>query len=332
MSRSEDGLIFSFEQGLSICKAIAPIMDQADNFSDRLQLKGFSAYQIYRDHLASYCQTEEEWEIHRRCEIEEAKEHLCGACRHFPALSGHPAYLYRRPYLEQLRTKRDSENGVPVEELGQRYTDEREHYVRLSYDPCERNRKYEQYYNRKLFEGKWNAMEARQWAQYGREVAAQKTELGDDWEVSRLGRTSFAITVAEECGRPLGFEFNKSMSLKYWPVLWKPLTEFWGLRWHFKSDAKWEFSPFVTRDNKMAQPNITPQLTLCPVHLRGNIETKAKRGEDLEIRFVRILHGFPNTYRYFYDHHELETNIKANFAMLSIALYEIENRICNFIN
>jgi hypothetical protein len=232
--------------------------------------------------------------------------------------------------LEDLRAVRDRSNGVPLEKLREVFG-EPDNYIRRAIEPCERNLYREAYLLPSLHADKTQRLEARQWQQHASEVAIHKSGDGDQAEVSKAGRVQFALTVAEECGRPLGFAFRKEMSSPKWPCLWKPLSAGWGLRWHFPVLENWPFSPFVKRTDRLAQPLLLPELHLCVRDLKGSIDAKARAGQSLALAYFCLVESFTRSYASSFDHDEMETNIKAHFALLALVIDRIEAAILSVL-
>jgi len=327
------GHLLSFEQGLEIVKSTFYLLENIQHIKQDLANKGYSAFEICDQYHCSYCSTTEDCTIHQRCVVEETKETLLSATRMLPGFSLDRDNEIRSDYLQTMRSRRDASNGCTYNELKETFPDPRARYVRMQFDPCIREMMREKYYNPSRFEMRLDSFERSVSHRIEDEADAAISETDVILQCDRKQLRNLAIEHVGEISSSLGFTYNKSMSSKYWPVFWKPLTDFWGLRWHFRIESDWVHWISTSSDDEFSRPNpyLVPCLTLCPNYLRGNIDKNAVTGEWLNILYRSCLSGFQYSYLRFANERELKLCLQANLELLKHIITPLEHGILRIL-
>jgi hypothetical protein len=303
----------SLDQANTLCREFLPIGEAVFDYVDRLQRAGFSAFVPHHDFIQSFCSSEEESDIHKRCLIESAKN-LLG--RPWPwSLSVGPAekqLLYQSPFIQRLSQERDTENGFPVSELPNRCP---EQIWRIEIDPCQRRKAFNKINDRLAFDARWAAVQKEQRRRLESEAEHHATGLASNYKFHMQQRYAFFTAVMKKDAAALGFEFDHLKSRSYFPVFSKPISEEWDICWVLEEPKSFCFN-FVSG-------RFTPYLEIRSRNLIGSFE-KRKVGEFLFIRHYMIVPGFFNAYGKFFKLEELETMIKAHLCLYSLMAPIIE--------
>jgi hypothetical protein len=236
----------------AICRRLVPIGESVFNYIEGLQAAGFCAFVPIMRFEKGFCQSEEERTIYRRCSIERAKQRL-GRPSSFPASAQEHSLFYSSSYLQELIAKRDQANGVPEEQLADRYPRE---IWRREVEACGRRRVMASIIDRTAFEAQGRAMENELREIIAREVAlhAQVNESGNleelehDSLASRISRLTqfghqnpktsqefdrfwFFRSIMDREATALGFEYDRRKSRVNYPVFSKAVGGVWDLCW-----------------------------------------------------------------------------------------------------
>jgi hypothetical protein len=181
----------SIQEADAICREFVPIGDEIFRYMDALKSGGFSAFVPNYEFGRSFCRSREDLKVHDRCLVEKAKN-LLGRPWPLGVVNSEDLLLYESPYLKRLSDARDSENGVPLSELGSRYPGE---IWRLEIDPCERRKAYASVREREPYGERVQSVVEEQKHIFELEVAHQGTGLARSHTFDRRGRYAFFTKV-----------------------------------------------------------------------------------------------------------------------------------------
>jgi hypothetical protein len=305
----------SVEQATKICRALVAIGDEAFRYADRLNDAGYHAFSPRWKFTESYCATEAECELHRKCIIEEAKYSVGWPWPplYFRWTEEERASLYSSPLFARLRAERDKVNGVPEDQLASRYPDESG--WRREIDPCRRRQTIAEINARSVYEERWISTLEEERRLLEQEVAEHSSNLARAHTFDEAGRYAFFAAVMERDATPLGFCYDKSKSRAGYPVFSKVITKDWDICWAIEEPKTFFWSPFEGR--------CVPFLELRGRTLRGPIDS-VQPGEFLRIRYANVVPGFFGAYRTFHGLDELETMIKAHLCLYGLMAPIIE--------
>ena len=303
----------SADQVFMVCREFIPVGDLAYHYAEQLRVSGFDAFQPYEDFFRSFAKTPDEFDLHRQIRIERAKILLGNP---WPPLNWLPEYrrpLFKSPLLEELRAKRDVENGVPETELAKRYPGG-ESLWRSEIDPCGRHSAYLEVTHREVYDARWAAAVEAMKLQVQKETRRFATNLSGTHTFDKDGRYALFTAVMERDAEPLGFHYDKRKSRSNFPVFSKAVAGDWDLCWAIEEPNF--FYPF--------EGHFEPYLEIRHRELRGSIR-KGTAGEYLHIRYyTSVVPGFFNAYRTFRASDELETMIKAHLCLYGLMAPIIE--------
>lgn len=292
----------TFVQANLICSQLLSIGDEAPGIMEQLRLSGFKAFDPYNRFVESFCDSQEELLIHHRYIVEWAKERLGQPT---PISIPDMDLVYFSPFLKSLRSEREKNNGVPVDQLSSHFSGG-ECAWRYQIDPCERRKVYSEVNHKDLYEMQRNIMLQQQRQQLEIEVRHHSTALSERYAFDKEGRYSLFNAVMYQSTHSTGLQFDKSRSRSAYPVFTKPINDNWDLclvieepRFFNWSASEGDFSPFLEVRSKK---------------LRGKLN-KAEPGEFLNLRYCEIVPGFFSAYRKFCSLAELETIIKAHLCL-----------------
>jgi hypothetical protein len=305
----------SVEQTTKICRALVAIGDEAFRYADRLNDAGYHAFSPRWKFAESFCATQEESELHRKCVIEEAK-YLVGwpwPPLHARWTEEERTALYASPLFARLRAERDKENGVPESELARRYPTESG--WRREIDPCRRRRALEEVNARSVYDERWTSMLEEERRLFEQEVAQHSSKLARAHTFDEAGRYAFFAAAMERDATPLGFRYDKPKSQLNYPVFSKMIARDWDICCSLEEPRMFFRNPFEGR--------FTPFLALRGRTLRGRADN-AQPGEFLQIRYAGVVPGFFGAYMTYHGLDELETMIKAHLCLYGLMAPIIE--------
>ena len=305
-----------------LCRGLAAIGEGVFTYMERLEAAGFCGFQPRLRFMESFCARQEDCEVHRRCIIERAKN-LLGRPWPLRARRSEREAFFHSDYIQNLKARRDAENGVDEMQLADRYPGE---IWRLEYDPClqaharfvisqpsQNAQRMEQvlYEERSIIE---------------RETSRHATGLSDQYasegsEVGGSGRIEFLIAVMQREIGGLGYEYDSLKGGSDYPVFSKPVGKEWDLCWVLDDVSAFALGVAIGR--------YVPLLQLRHRRLAGDLRG-AKSGEWLQFRYRGIVPGFDQAYSQFYDLDELEMLIKANVCFYAMMAPTVEG-ICREI-
>jgi hypothetical protein len=304
----------SFEQANVICRSLVVVGDKALEHVAELRRRGFAAFVPRAKFVEAFAESSEELEIHRRYVVEQAKE-LLGRPWTIRIYDEDLERLYSSPFLQELRARRDQENGVPVGELRARYSPE-EALWRREIDPCRRRMVQCEVHDRAGYQERWAAMLDEERSALQMEAERHSTGSGRlPHTLDVAGRYRFFSATMERNAAELGFQLNKGKSRPSDPVLTRPIADDWVLSWII--DDKQSFS---------AHPShgfFAPTFGIRSDRVRG-AGSRVESGESLTIRYSGIVPGFANGYWKFFDLDELETIIMAHLNLYGLIASAVE--------
>src|SRR6266567_3003216 len=168
----------SFDQAIAVCRQFLPIGDGSFDYMGQLQEAGFEAFLPFEDFTLSFAASPDEIDLHRQCVMEMAKT-LLGNPWPLMLVASRRDQLFRSPLLQDLRAKRDEENGLPENQLSSRYGGG-EAWWRSQIDPCLRHMAYFQVNNQEIYDARWAEV-----------IDAMKSQVQEEAErfASNLSRT-----------------------------------------------------------------------------------------------------------------------------------------------
>jgi hypothetical protein len=297
----------SFCTANAICGKLLRAGDEIFNYASKLREAGFSAFDPYLTFLEHFCESQEEIRVHRNWLVEMAKIELGTP---WPmVLLATPAErkkVYSSAFLEQLRRKRDELNGVPEEQIGERYPLEG---WRREVDPARRRMIQAEVTDRSAYQKRFQSMLQEQRDIVALEATQHATDLASEGGLEGIGLYAFFTAVMERNATALGFHLDKDKSLPNSPVFSKKVSRDW--------DICWELERLNKLASKPLEWQFHPLLEIRHRSLTGSIN-RGKAGEFLLIRYQHIVRNFGNAYGAFVDLRELETVIKAHLFAYSL--------------
>jgi hypothetical protein len=309
----------SVEEVRAICGGLLALGDETFRYADQLASAGFRAFAPRWKFTESFCAAQEELELHRRCVIERARS-LVG--RPWPPLyvrwtAAERALLYASPLLERLRIERDKENGVPQNELSNRYP-LGEASWRREIDPCHRRQLMADVGEPLAYKERWNAVLDEEVRALEREVAQQATGISRAHTFDRNGRYALFAAIMERDATPFGFCYDRGKSRPNYPVFSKSVSKDWDICWVIEEADMFYWNPLEGR--------FMPFLEVRGRIRKGRIDN-LEPGECLHIRYAGVVPGFFNAYRTFHTLDQLETMIKAHLCLYHLMAPIIEGAL-----
>jgi hypothetical protein len=310
---------FSVQEVRAICDGLVELGDETFRYADQLQSAGFRAFIPRWKFNESFCATQQEHELHRRCVVEVAKN-IVG--RPWPPLhtrwtAAESALLYASPLLAQLTSERDKENGVPPHKLGSRYPSGEARW-RREFDPCLRRQWMAAAREPSVHKERWNTVRDEEARALEREAAQHATGISRVHAFDIDGRYASFTAIMKRDATPLGFYYDKGKSHLTYPVFSKSVSKDWDVCWAIEEPDLFCLGPF--------QGNLTPYLEVRARTSRGRVDN-LKLGESLQIRYAAIVPGFYGAYRVFHTLDQLETLIKAHLCLYHLMAPTIEGAL-----
>lgn len=297
----------SVEEVRAVCGGFLPLSDEIFRYADRLASAGFRAFIPRWKFTESFCATQGERELHRRCIIERAR-YLVGwpwPPLHLRWTAAERALLYTSPFFEQLRSERDKANAVPENQFDSRYP-AGEGSWRREVDPCRRTQLMAEVSDQSAYKERWNAVLDEEARALKQEVVQHATGISRAYTFDKNGRYALFSAIMERDATPLGFCYDRSKSRPNYPVFSKSVSKDWDVCWAIEEANMFYWNPFEGR--------FMPFLEVRGRIREGRIGN-AEPGEFLHIRYAGIVPGFFNAYRAFHTLDQLETMIKAHLRL-----------------
>lgn len=289
----------------AICAALAPIGEEAYNYSDGLRTKGHAAHLPFEDFILSFAQDTRSVELHRMIWIELAKRALGMP---WPPLQLHDEYkriYFKSKLLDSLAAGRDSDNGAPESELNARFGFA-EAWWRRQIDPCWREIARLQSSNRELYEHRWSTIRTAMRRHLLEEARRLIPSASFGGRFGKLERYQLFADVMEVELETLGFVRKERQSKNLPPIFTNRLNADWRLCWIIED--------LVAFSSNSVDGYFEPTLQLRHQNFNGSLKN-AKPGEVLVIKYESIVPGFFNAYRCFKSLQELAAIIKAHVSL-----------------
>ena len=297
----------SFEQVAAICRALLPIGEKVFQYIDQLIEADIQAFIPRWKFTESFCATQDERDLHRRCVVEQAR-YLLGwpwPPLHLRWTVEDRGSLYASSLLKRLRDERDKENGVSEDQLDSRYAGN-EAVWRREIDPCRRRLAIEKGKDWPVYEEHWTSVLEEERRVLEREVVRSATCLATAHTFDKDGRYCLFTAVMERDATPLGFHYDKLKSRPNYPIFSMSISADWDLCWAIEEPNMFFWNSF--------EGHFMPHLEIRGRNRRGSV-AKAEPGEFLQIRYASVVPGFFNAYRTFHSLDELEMLIKAHLCL-----------------
>jgi hypothetical protein len=305
----------SFKQASSACRGLIPIGEALFDHVDSLENASYSAFLPHYTFEQSFCAGGDDFEIHKRCLIEQAKLTLG---RPWPLSlrirREDKQYLFTSPFIEELCKKRDIANGVPVGQLALSYPGE---IWRTEIDPCRYRMQQARMKKRGDFEEQWRIVCEERKRRLDEEVTIHSAKF-EHYESGLQARHMLFKEVMETNLTTLGFEYDEVKSWTFSNVFTKRVSEDFDLCFVIEDMGQFWF-------NQM-EGNFNLNLEVRNRQLIGSIED-AEPGTYLIIRFQQIIPGFIGAYRKFFNLHQLEVIIKAHVFLYGLVRRVIEDAL-----
>jgi hypothetical protein len=307
-----DRSALSIEQINGLCAEFLSVRHHIFDYMNELRKAGFNAFAPFEDFVLSYAKSDEEVALHNRVIVEEPKMLLIGLPWRLVRLTRTGPFYSE--FIENLKARRDEENGVPQRELESRYPGDRTVW-RLEFEPCRRHMAYFEATNPEAFEAQWKAVVEAGRLRVAEEATRFATRLSEAYDFTSGGRHGLFVAVMEQEAKNLGFFYDKERSSPTCPIFSNSVTPNWDLCLAIEDFLTFVLKPFVG--------HIDFCLEIRPRELPGG-SRKGKAEEYLRIRFSRVVPGFFHAYWTFHNLAELETLIKAHLFLYRLMAPIIE--------
>jgi len=286
--------------------------DDVLGLAEQLQTAGFAAIGPRREFRASFCSNDADRALHQKYAIEIAKTALA---RQQPTQWFESKTFYRSQLLDELRQRRDLENGCDGREIRNRFPGE---VWRLEIDPCNM-RLAQARMKDKSFESRWQSVVESESQILAAETLAHATGLGRSFAFDPAGRHAFLDRVLERELAPFAFAFDRQKSSLGYSVFSKKLYDDLDLCWSLE-----EVDFFVAFDG-----NYRPTLQLRRPNVRGKLSRAAKENPAnlLLIDYVAAVPDFQVAYWKFRNLDELETIVKAHVYLYGLLAQRIDDAV-----
>ena len=314
---SIEELKLSEQQGTTLFQSLFVICDEAFSYGERLKKAGFLACDPRVKFMESFCDDQCELALYRQCVIEWGKE-ILALNMNVKKSGGNDKrrIRFRSPFLQELRKKRDRDNGVPENELESIYPNS-EVTWRSQVDPAERNRWRSRALNAEAYEKRWSEMLLAQRQQLKQE-SLFSSGLADACPYTYDGRYEFYITLMDKEVIKYGFSFDKAKSKRKYPIYSKSIIGDWELCWAIE-----ERQPFCM---DFYEGCLLPYLEVR--HRTDRVVYADHKASDvMRIGYSAIIPGFFTGYRKFSDFRQMEIIIKAHLYLYGMMEHTIVNSL-----
>ena len=266
----------------------------------------------------------------RKCEVEESKQLVSSAARSLPdAPPLHTKCDVFEPssaFLNDLKRKRDNENGCRSGELSQHYSRE-EAYWRGMYTPIDRRIAQTPH---DVVETRQQSVSQEQWFLFDQELDAHVERETDEQLRTRAGLCREFVRYALKWLSPLGFMHDRHKSPRNCPTLTKPLTEAWDLRFTPRWTKGWRIGLFSDCSTRPGELDMDPQLVLCRSNVTEQVGDHPFPGladKMLEVRYYDVVPGFGSAYRFFSSTNDMELILLAHAKLLEMTVLDFEQAV-----
>jgi len=311
-----DGAKTSGSAALKFLSQFDALFERTDEFASLLKAKGFAAFEPPLAWDESYAQNEEELAVERHIRREQSKEKfrrllvgmLDGTVRRVDSNS---------PFLEELRQKRDAQNGCSERELDEHFP-LREAWARGALSEVDRRRRIESH---EVQETKRSRALDQAAEILKREAVQHATELSGRICTAVRDRCEIFRDVAERQLHRHGFTAWASKGDRAHPIARKRLNNNWELRWAPEKD--------LTRLGSLEGFNDTygivsylffDELYVCQSKLSPTFQDTGRTGELFRLQYHGLVPFIWQGYNRFRTNAEFETAVRARAPLIDLLL------------
>lgn len=294
-------------------QSIAHCGDPGLRLPQRLTEAGFAAFAPRDAFIASFCNNDEEREIHQHYTTQVAKMRLS---RQQPTQWWDHRTHYRSQLIEDLKRRRDAANGCDGNEVRTRFPGEP---WRRELDPCHANMMAARSKDGATYGPRWKSVlddEARLLAS---ESSRHATGLSRDFAFDADGRHAFLQRALERDTHPLGFALDRTKSTLGFSVFSKSILPDLDLCWTLE-DVEGLVSGY-------AEGRYRPSLELRRSKVRGRLN-KAAKIDPVNLLVIDFVAAIPNlgaAYWLFRNLDQLETSVRAHLCLYGFLAPLIED-------
>ncbi|MGO4683361.1 hypothetical protein [Hyphomicrobium sp. 2TAF46] len=311
-----DGSKTSGSAALKFLSQFDALFERTDEFTSILKSKGFAAYEPLLAWDESYAQNTEELAVERHVRREQSKENF----RRLPVgmLDG----MVRRgdgnsPFLEELRQKRDAQNGCSERELDEHFPS-REAWVRGALSEVDRRRRIEMHevYETKRFRALDEAAKILKL-----EAVQHATDLSRRIGTTVRDRCEIFRDVAERQLQHHGFKAWMGKGDRVYPIVSKRLNSNWELRWAPEKDLSRLGSLEGINDTYgIASYLFFEELYVCQSKLSATFQDSGRTGELFRLQYHGFVPFIWQGYNCFRTNAEFETAVRARASLIGLLL------------
>lgn len=309
----------TLEQVRAIRNNLLPLCERWEEFADRLEADGFSAFRYRQEFEESFCSTPEELSLNRRHAGEYSKILFSGSLR---------ALL---PFIDRETALNELYVSSHIEELLRNAPHVNRSDLTHAWSVCEPSNwkreelrlKHEQDHERRF-----TAMMRAEGAQFFREVDEHKSDASDQYGRRRLpSHPKLFIGLAEHYGERIGFTCDETKSHRNQPTVTRPINKDWDLRWSVGRRGYYTKSIFgpPRNEDRDGYAWFVPELFICGSNQPG--QPSALEGEILKISYLYFVPNSWTAYHYFFDRYDLETCIKAHLTLIGYVVDDIVDAV-----